>query len=100
MTQEDWSGTGAADQPSTGSLSESSFDTGKPADTTWGDSAVGETSAEEDVDVVRAVPATTRSSSRSGSRSSTSKTGTRSRSGSTPRSGSSRESSAAKSRST
>src|SRR5581483_5542532 len=69
MTQEDWSGTGeASDTPNAGSWSKPTAEAETTADEAWGESAIGET--DEIAEVARAVPATTRSSSRSGTRSS------------------------------
>ena len=55
MTQEDWSGTGETDQPSTtGSLSEpsSGYET---ADDTWGAPTIADTTDDESVDEVAAI---------------------------------------------
>src|SRR3954465_5882235 len=61
MTEEDWSGTGeASDTPSANPLSEPAAEA---ADDTWGESAIGETSDELERSI--AVPAVTRSTSRS-----------------------------------
>jgi hypothetical protein len=62
MTQEDWSGTGeTSDTSNAGSWSEP---TAEPEET-WGESAIGEASEGAEIERAVAVPATTRSSSRS-----------------------------------
>src|SRR6478609_3206259 len=81
MTQEDWSGIGETEQPSSAdSLSESSsaFEP-EAADETWGDAAIGDVTSDDEPEIARAVPAAARSSSRSGSRS-TAKSSTRKKS--------------------
>src|SRR5436309_11531845 len=66
MTQEDWSGIGETDGPSNAdSLSESPTGSEAAGDT-WGDSVIGGVVSDESAEVARAVPAATRSSSRSG----------------------------------
>src|SRR6516225_7287956 len=71
MTQEDWSGIGEAAEPSDAdSLGESSSDfVTEDADETWGDTAIGDVTSDDEPEIARAVPAAARSSSRSGSRS-------------------------------